>query len=180
MTETDKTESSKPAEPAATADGGARPAANQRGAARLAAVQALYQLDVGGQTLDSVVEEFKAHRIGQEIEGEQLRPADADFFRSVLAGVVDRQLQIDPLIHKALPDSWPLKRIDITLRAVLRCGVFELVGRADVPAAVVITEYVEIAKAFFDTEEPGLVNGVLDRIARDVRSKEISQRRGTR
>ncbi len=143
--------------------------ANQRGAARLAAVQALYQLDVGGQTLDSVIAEFKAHRIGKEIEGMVFRPADFDFFRSVVSGVVERQLKIDPLIHEALPKSWPLKRIDITLRAVLRSGVFELLGRPDVPPAVVICEYVEVAKAFFDADEPGLVNAVLDRLAATLR-----------
>ena len=152
--------------------------ANQRGAARLAAVQALYQLDVGGQTLDSVVDEFRAHRIGREIEGIVFRPADFDFFRSIVSGVVGRQLRIDPLIHNALPRSWPLKRIDITLRAVLRCGVYELLGRPDVPAAVVITEYVEVAKAFFGADEPGLVNAVLDRLARTLRPEAFARSTG--
>jgi len=148
-------------------------AANQRGAARLAAVQALYQMDVGGATLPSVVAEFEAHRLGKELEGETLRPADAGFFRSLVGGVVDVQRRVDPVIHRALPPDWPLSRIDVTLRAVLRCGAFELLERRDVPARVVISEYIDVARAFFAGDEPGLVNGVLDRIARDARSEEM-------
>ena len=106
----------------------ARPA-NQRGAARLGAVQALYQMDVGGTPLPAVIAEFEAHRLGEEVEGEQLRPADRPFFRALVAGVVKAQRQIDPIIHAALPPTWPLTRIDLTLRAVLRCGVYELLSR---------------------------------------------------
>ena len=148
--------------------------ANQRGAARLGAVQALYQMDVGGATLPSVVAEFETHRLGQELEGEQLRPADLAFFRTLVGGVVDLQRTIDPVIHSALPPTWPLTRIDLTLRAILRCGVFELMERGDVPARVVITEYVDVARAFFEADEPGLVNGVLDAVARDARPDEFS------
>jgi len=154
--------------------GPARPA-NQRGAARLGAVQALYQMDVSGAPLPSVVAEFEAHRLGSEIEGRQLLPADVDFFRGLVGGVVEAQRRIDPIIHTALPPTWPLTRIDLTLRAILRCGVFELIGRRDVPARVVITEYVDIAKAFFSADEPGLVNGLLDRVARDARPGEFSK-----
>ncbi|MYZ46706.1 transcription antitermination factor NusB [Propylenella binzhouense] len=152
--------------------GSMRPA-NQRGAARLAAVQALYQMDVGGTTLPAVVAEFEAHRLGRELEGEELRPADAGFFRGIVGGVVDMQRRIDPIIHGALPPDWPLKRIDFTLRAVLRCGVFELLERRDIPAKVVITEYVDVARAFFAAEEPGLVNAVLDHVARALRPDEF-------
>jgi N utilization substance protein B len=148
--------------------------ANQRGAARLGAVQALYQMDIGGATLPSVVAEFETHRLGQELEGQQLRPADFAFFRTLVGGVVDNQRMIDPIIHSALPPTWPLTRIDLTLRAILRCGVFELMERHDVPARVVITEYVDVARAFFDADEPGLVNGVLDHVARDARPEEFS------
>ena len=148
--------------------------ANQRGAARFGAVQALYQMDVGGATLPAVVAEFEAHRLGQELEGEQLRPADAAFFRALVGGVVDLQRRIDPVVHGALPPSWPLSRIDLTLRAILRCGVFELMERQDVPARVVITEYMDVARAFFDADEPGLVNGVLDTVARQLRPREFS------
>jgi N utilization substance protein B len=150
----------------------ARPA-NQRGAARLSAVQALYQMDISGTPLPAVVAEFEAHRLGSEIEGAQLRPADVEFFRAIVAGVVKEQRRIDPIIHAALPPTWPLTRIDLTLRAILRCGVFELLERRDVPGRVVITEYVDVANAFFSADEPGLVNGVLDRVGRDVRLEEF-------
>ena len=149
--------------------------ANQRGAARLGAVQALYQMDVGGAPLPAVIGEFEAHRLGAELEGEQLRPADVDFFRALVSGVVEGQRQIDPIIHAALPETWPLTRIDLTLRAILRCGVFELLSRRDVPARVAINEYVDIARAFFSADEPGLVNGVLDRVARDTRPDEVTK-----
>jgi transcription antitermination protein NusB len=149
-------------------------AANQRGAARLGAVQALYQMDVGGAALPAVVAEFEAHRLGRELEGEQLRPADAAFFRLLVSGVVDEQRRVDPVIHDALPPTWPLTRIDLTLRAILRCGVFELIERRDVPARVVISEYVDVARAFFDGDEPGLVNGLLDTVARKARPEEFA------
>ena len=149
--------------------------ANQRGAARLGAVQALYQMDIGGTTLPSVVAEFEAHRLGAELEGDQLRPADFDFFRALVSGVVTEQRVIDPIIHAALPPNWPLTRIDLTLRAILRCGVFELHSRRDVPARVVIAEYVDVANAFFAADEPGLVNGLLDHVARDLRPEEFSK-----
>jgi N utilization substance protein B len=147
--------------------------ANQRSAARLGAVQALYQMDVGGCTLPSVIAEFEKHRLGQEIEGMLLRPADMPFFRALVTGVVKAQRRVDPIIHAALPPTWPLTRIDLTLRAILRSGVFELTERSDVPARVVITEYVDIANAFFAADEPGLVNGVLDRVARERRPEEF-------
>jgi N utilization substance protein B len=147
--------------------------ANQRGAARLGAVQALYQMDVSGATLPAVVAEFEAHRLNQELEGEQLRSADFAFFRSLVGGVVEEQRKIDLIIHGALPPTWPLTRIDLTLRAILRCGVFELLERRDVPGRVVITEYVDVARAFYDADEPGLVNGVLDTAARSARPGEF-------
>jgi N utilization substance protein B len=150
-----------------------RRAANQRGSARLAAVQALYQMDVGGTSLPAVIAEFEAHRLDGEVEGEALRPADAGFFGTLVGGVVEMQREIDPLIHEALPAGWPLKRIDVTLRAILRCGVFELRQRKDVPARVVITEYIDVARAFFETDEPGLVNAVLDNVARSCRPAEF-------
>ena len=147
--------------------------ANRRGAARLAAVQALYQMDVGGTSLPAVVAEFEAFRLAGAVEGEALRPADAGFFGALVSGVVDKQRQIDPVIHEALPEGWPLKRLDVTLRAILRCGVFELRQRHDIPARVVISEYVDIARAFFETDEPGLVNAVLDNVAHACRPSEF-------
>ncbi|OLP56778.1 N utilization substance protein B [Rhizobium rhizosphaerae] len=143
---------------------------NQRGAARLAAVQALYQMDVGGTGVLEIVAEYETHRLGQDIDGETYLKADAGWFRSIVSGVVRDQRTLDPMIKAALQDDWALSRLDSTVRAILRAGTFELVERRDVPVAVIITEYVEIARAFFEDEEPRLVNAVLDRIARQFRT----------
>jgi N utilization substance protein B len=143
--------------------------ANQRGAARLAAVQALYQMDVGGAGVLEVVAEYEAHRLGQELDGDTYLKADPSWFRSIVAGVVRDQVKIDPVIRAALQNDWPLSRLDSTLRAILRAGTFEILERKDVPIPVIVTEYVEIAQAFFEGEEPKIVNAVLDRIAKQVR-----------
>nr|WP_280518927.1 transcription antitermination factor NusB [Shinella curvata] len=143
--------------------------ANQRGAARLAAVQALYQMDIGGSGVLEIVAEYETHRLGQELDGDTYLKADASWFRSIVAGVVRDQRLLDPLIGTALQDDWALSRLDSTVRAILRAGTFELKERKDVPIAVIVTEYVEIAKAFFEDEEPKLVNAVLDRIAKQLR-----------
>jgi transcription antitermination protein NusB len=150
-----------------------RPAkiANQRGAARLAAVQALYQMDVGGTGVLEVVAEYETHRLGQELDGETYLKADASWFRSIVSGVVREQVRLDPLIGSALQDDWALSRLDSTVRAILRAGTFEILDRKDVPVPVIVTEYVEIAHAFFDEDEPKLVNAVLDRIAKQVRGE---------
>jgi N utilization substance protein B len=142
--------------------------ANQRGAARLAAVQALYQMDIGRQSLEDTLSQFSTHMLGREVEGEQYLPADADFFRQIVAGVIKSQLDIDPTIDKALSNDWPVGRIDATLRAILRAAAFELLRRRDIPANVVINEYVDIAKAFYEDDAPRMVNGVLDTIARQL------------
>ncbi len=142
--------------------------ANQRGAARLAAVQALYQMDIGRQTLEDTLLQFSAYLLGQEVEGDQYLPADADFFRQIVSGVIKSQLEIDPAVDGALVDDWPVERIDATLRAILRAGAFELLRRKDIPAGVVISEYVDVARAFFPDDTPGMVNAVLDNIARSV------------
>jgi transcription antitermination protein NusB len=146
-------------------------AANQRGAARLAAVQALYQMDIGGSGVLEVVAEYEAHRLGQELDGETYLKADPSWFRSIVSGVVREQTKLDPLIGSALQDDWALSRLDSTVRAILRAGTFELIDRKDVPVPVIVTEYVEIAHAFFEEDEPKLVNAVLDRIARQVRGE---------
>lgn len=98
----------------------------------------------------------------------QTRP----WFRSIVAGVVRDQRKLDPLIGSALQDDWALSRLDSTVRAILRAGTFEILERKDVPVPVIVTEYVEIAKAFFQDEEPKLVNAVLDRIAKQVRGDQ--------
>src|SRR5690606_14073887 len=144
--------------------------ANKRGAARLSAVQALYQMDIGGSGLLETTAEYEALRLGQEIDGVMYREPDPQWFRAILAGVVENQRIIDPVIRQSRTDDWPLSRLDSTLRAILRAGAFELMKKADVPVAVIITEYLDIAKAFYsDDDEPKLVNAVLDRIARKQR-----------
>ena len=147
--------------------------ANRRGAARLAAVQALYQMDIAGTGLNDILAEFESHWIGREVEGAQYLPAEAAFFRDVVSGVVREQRKLDPLIDKALSQGWPLKRIEAIMRAVLRAGAYELEHRSDVPARVVVAEYVDVANAFVDRDETGMVNAVLDQIARQLRAGEF-------
>jgi N utilization substance protein B len=149
--------------------------ANRRGAARLAAVQALYQMDLAGTGLNEILAQFESHWIGQEIEGNRYLPAEAAFFRDVVAGVVREQRKLDPLIDEALAQSWPLKRIEAILRAVLRAGAYELDHRRDVPTRVVLSEYVDLAHAFVDREETGMANAVLDQIARRLRACEFEK-----
>jgi len=143
--------------------------ANKRGLARLAAVQALYQMDVGGRGVMETVAEYETFRLGQELDGNQYLDADPQWFRAILAGVVAEQSEIDPLIQHQLAEDWMLSRLDSILRAILRAGVWELKNRRDVPVAVVVSEYIDIAKAFFDSDEPKTVNAVLDRLARHLR-----------
>jgi N utilization substance protein B len=140
-----------------------------RTAARLGAVQALYQMDMVGTDLDDVVDEFVHHRFGQEIEGETYPEADEAHFSDVVRGVVREQRDIDLAINGALAKGWSLARIDSTMRAVLRAGVYELRRCKDVPVKVVINEYVDVANAFFEGDEPGVVNAVLDRLGSIVR-----------
>lgn len=143
--------------------------ANQRGAARLAAVQALYQMELSGTGVLEIVSEYENFRLGQELDGDQYLRADPSWFRSIVSGVVKDQRKLDPLIADSLIEGWPLSRLDATIRAIMRAGVFELIERKDVPVAVIVTEYVEIANAFFSEDEPKLVNAVLDSVARKVR-----------
>jgi transcription antitermination protein NusB len=147
--------------------------ANRRGAARLAAVQALYQMEIAGTGLNEILAEFESHWIGREVEGEQYLPAEAAFFRDVVSGVLREQRRLDPLIDEALTRGWPLKRIEAILRAVMRACAYELAYRSDVPARVVVSEYVDVAGAFVDRVETGMVNAVLDQLARQFRDGEI-------
>jgi N utilization substance protein B len=149
--------------------------ANRRGAARLAAVQALYQMDLAGTGLNDILAQFEAHWIGREVEGDQYLPAEAAFFRDIVSGVVREQRSLDPLIDAALAETWPLRRIETILRAVLRAGAFELGHRTDVPARVVVAEYVDVANAFVDRDETGMVNAVLDHLARKLRGGEFEK-----
>lgn len=149
--------------------------ANKRAVARLAAVQALYQMDLSGAGAQSIIKEFELYRLRQDVDGETLRAADMNWFRSLVSGVVAEQRAVDRAVDEALKAGWPLRRIDVTLRAVLRAGTYELMAMTGVPWRVVITEYVEVAKAFFGGDEPRLVNGVLDAIARSVRPADFAQ-----
>ena len=149
----------------------------ERSAARLAAVQALYQMDVTGKGIVDAFAEFEAFWIGREVEGISFKPAENAFFRDLLAGVVREQRAIDGKVDATLSDSWPLKRIEAVLRAILRAGAYELLYRKDVPGRVVISEYIDIAHSFYAEDEPGLVNAVLDAVARDVRGDEMKDRR---
>jgi N utilization substance protein B len=152
--------------------------ANRRGAARLAAVQALYQMDIAGTGLADILAEFESHWLGNEVEGSKYLPAEAAFFRDIVGGTVREQRKLDPLIDAALERGWPLKRIEALLRAVLRAGAYELDQRSDVPARVVVSEYVDVARAFVDKEETGLVNAVLDQLARQLRGGEFGRAAG--
>ena len=159
--------------PPATADRQTRKKGNRRSAARLAAVQALYQMDLAATPLNEILAEFESHWIGREVEGSQYLPAEAAFFREIVGGFLREQRRLDPLIDRALAGGWPLKRVELLLRAILRAGAYELDQRRDVPARVAISEYVDVAHAFLDREETGMVNAVLDVLARRLRSGEF-------
>jgi N utilization substance protein B len=151
---------------------------NRRSAARLAAVQALYQMDIAGTGLNEILAEFQTHWLGREVEGEQYLPAQAAFFRDIVEGVVRDQRKLDPIIDHTLSEAWPLKRVEALLRAVLRAGAYELDHRADIPARIVVSEYVDVAQAFLDRDETGLINAVLDQLARQLRGGEFDQSSG--
>ncbi len=141
-----------------------------RSAARLAAVQALYQMELAGGGAEEVAAEFAAHRFAEFSD-----PPDADFFAAVVTGVPQHQVEIDKAIAACLSQSWTLARVDSILRAILRAAGFELVARHDVPAKVVIDEYVGIAREFFSGDEPGFINAALDAIARRKRAPEFGR-----
>ncbi|HJZ33649.1 MAG TPA: transcription antitermination factor NusB [Hyphomicrobiaceae bacterium] len=147
-----------------------------RSQARLATVQALYQMDLAETDLVEVIEEFKQHRLGGSSDGDDMAEADEEHFAEVLRGVVKRQREIDPLIDQQLATGWRLARIDSIVRAILRAATFELIEMPDVPSRVVISEYIEVARAFFEGDEPKLVNGVLDQLARKLRPGTLPER----
>lgn len=140
-----------------------------RTVARLAAVQALYQMELGGQGAETVVDEFRNHRFDADLDGEPLAEADEDWFAQVVRGVVADQKAVDGAIVQRLAAGWRIERLDATLRALLRAGAWELREKPDVPREIVIDEYVELAKAFFDVAEAKFVNAALDGVARDAR-----------
>ncbi|MEY4239870.1 MAG: transcription antitermination factor NusB [Pseudomonadota bacterium] len=140
-----------------------------RPAARLAAVQALYQHAMEGTPQATLLDEFHRHRLGAEIEGDQYAEAEVAFFDAIVLGVIARYEEIDERISARLAEGWKLERLDRTMLQILRAGTWELLARPDVPTASAISEYVDVAHAFFDAREAKFVNGVLDAVAKDVR-----------
>ena len=141
-----------------------------RSAARLAAVQALYQQDMEGTPVPRLLKEFHDHRLGATIEDETYHDAERDFFDDIVSGADARREEIDALISGRLAEGWTLERLDRPMRAILRAGAYELIARPDVPVASVISEYVDVAHAFYDKRESGFVNGLLDAVATEARS----------
>lgn len=141
---------------------------------RLAAVQALYQMEAGGAGVESVILEFRTHRLGGDIDGRLLHEADEDYFVDLLRGVVRLQAKIDPQIEKRLAKSWTLARLDSTARAILRAAAYELIHRAETPARAIINEYLELANAFLGEDDPRFINAVLDAMAREIRADEFA------
>ncbi len=174
-------------EPAGSLPGGT---GRRRSAARLAAVQALYEMDVAGADADDVLEEFlqkrwRLGRAGEAPEGggegletpdsgeEPLTDPDEEWLGDLVHGVATQREELDGFIGQALSSGWTVDKLETLLRVILRAGAYELAKKPDVPAAVVITEYLDVAHAFFEGKETGLVNGVLDHLARKLRSGEL-------
>lgn len=141
-----------------------------RSASRLGAVQALYQMEMSRKPAAHVVPEFLLHRLGSTIEDEQYAEADNEFFRDLVEGCEKRQSEIDSYVKSGLTSEWTLERIEPVVRAILRAGIYELTARPDVPSKVVINEYVDVAKAFFEDSKPGFVNGILDKLSKQIRT----------
>ena len=146
----------------------------RRSVARLGAVQALYQLALNpGLGVESLIGEFQNHRLGREIDGETYGEADETLFADIVRGVARHRERLDETIAASLSEEWPLRRLETILRLILEAGAYELAHRPDVPPRVTLSEYVAIAHAFFDGKEPGLANGVLNRLARALRADEL-------
>jgi len=141
-----------------------------RAAARLAAVQALYQQQMEGTRLEALLDEFHLHRLGAEIDEDQYARAEVKFFDDVVKGTLARRDEIDAVVAEKLADGWSLERLDKTMLQILRAGTYELMARADVPTGAAISEYVDVAHAFFEPREARFVNGVLDAVAKAVRT----------
>jgi N utilization substance protein B len=135
-------------------------------------------MDLAGTGVNEILAEFESHWLGREVEGAQYLPAEAAFFRDIVSGVVRDQRELDPQIDEALQNGWPLKRIETVLRAALRAGCYELTHRRDVPARVIVAEYADVAAAFVERDETGMVNAVLDQLARKLRAAEFGAAAG--
>lgn len=148
-----------------------------RHAARLAAVQAIYQIGASGGGVEQVLTEFVRHRLESPEAKEAYSGADRALFADIVRGVSERRAALDEMIGSALAEGWTLARLDRVLHAILLAGAYELLVRTDIPPRVVISEYIDLAHAFFDGREPAMVNGVLDRLAHVVRRDELGDRR---
>ena len=157
-----------------TSDSVTAPPAQGRSAARLAAVQALYQIELSDAVLESVIEEFLDHRIGREIEGAQYAEADREHFKWLVRNVSDRLAELDGCVGGALGTGWTVSRLGALMRALLRAAAAELLARPDIPARVVLNEYIELAGAFFSGREPAFVNAALDTLAHRLRAGEFA------
>ena len=147
--------------------------AMERRAARLAAVQALYQIEIGGGKPEAIIREFTDHRIGKSVDGVDLPPADRKLFSSVVLGASANLKDLDDMIAGVLTEDWSVERLESILRAVLRCGAYELAHRSDIPPKVTISEYIAVSDAFLGDKETGLANGVLDQLAHALRPDDM-------
>lgn len=145
------------------------PKSQARSVARLAAVQALYQQQMENTVLPRLLDEFHQHRLGREIEDDHYADAEVDFFDDIVSGVDARRDEIDELLQSKLAEGWKIARLDKTMVQILRCGTYELLARADVSKKIVISEYIDVAHAFFDDKEAKFVNGVLDGVGKQIR-----------
>src|SRR5689334_8082580 len=158
--------------PAARRSGGSAKA--RRKAARLAAVQALYQVDLAGTNAESVLGEFIKHRLGHEVDGDTYVAADPQLFSDILRGASARREELDGMLASCLDATWPVERLELLMRAILRAGAFELLVHVDTHPRIVISEYVDVSHAFFAGREPAMVNGVLDKLARAIRPDDLA------
>ncbi|SMH52503.1 transcription antitermination factor NusB [Azospirillum agricola] len=147
----------------------------RRKAGRLGAVQALYQIDLTGTPVETVVGEFVAHRLGEEIDGAKFVAGDPQLFADIVRGAIHRRAEVDSVLTAALDPRFPLDRLELLLRAILRAGAYEIAVHLDTHPRILISEYVDVAHAFFAGREPAMVNGVLDHVARALRAEDLAR-----
>ncbi len=167
-------EAKRPAKPGGGKITASQRTARQRSSARLAAVQALYQMEMTGTASDQVISEFVVLRLKEDVDGVKLAEADRKLMSELVRGVADNAGELDDMLAAVLDQDWPVERLETLLLALLRAGVYELSERRSVPVRVAISEYMAVADAFFSGREPALVNGVLDRVARALRPEECT------
>jgi len=168
-----KTEGKPDVRPSARRSGGGSAKARRK-AARLAAVQALYQIDLTGTNAESVLGEFIKHRLGHEVDGDTYVAADPKLFADIVRGASARREELDTILSNCLDATWPIDRLEMILRAILRAGAFELLVHVDVHPRIAISEYADVSHAFFAGREPAMVNGVLDKLARTLRPDDLA------